>query len=468
MKPLSLAELASMSGGRLLGGQGERHANRVCTDSRQVQPGDLFIALRGENFDGHDYVPEVEKSGAVAAMVSDSGMRDKMKGSLDLILVDDTLKGLQRLAKSYRQQLPVKVVAVTGSNGKTSTKDFIAAVLGKKYATNKTVGNLNNHIGVPLTVLQILPEHEWAVIEMGMNHPGELDALMDIANPDWSVITNVGWAHIEAFENQQDIAVEKASVLRGLPVDGRAFLNKDDQYFDYLAGQSKAPYRTVGHSSSADIGLQLARITESRALFSFCYQGESYPVSIQAPAWHMVQNAGLAIAVGLESGVPMDDIAQALGGCDPGSNRLNIQPFGDGLIINDTYNASPDSMAAAFDTLAKLPVAGRRVALLGSMGELGAYADRLHLETGRKAIESGIEFFCAYGFGAEKLLEGAFLAGASSKHARIFDSHEVLYKFYESAKLPGDVILVKGSRSQRMERVVEMLLQRGGLSCSTT
>lgn len=467
MKPLSLTELASMSGGRLLRGQGERHAVRICTDSRKVQPGDLFVALSGENFDGHDYVAEVEKSGAVAAMVSDPKIQEKIKGSFDLILVEDTLKGLQTLARSYRRQLAVKVVAVTGSNGKTSTKDFIAAVLGRKFRTHKNSGNLNNHIGVPLTLLQILPEHEWAVVEMGMNHPGELDVLVDIARPDWGVISNVGWAHIEAFQSQEEIASEKASVIRRLENHGRAFLNRDDRHFAYLSSQTKVPVRSVGNSASADVGLQLARITESRAEFSFCYKGESYPAGINAPAWHMVQNAGLAIAVGLEAGVPMEEIAEALAGCDLGSNRLNIAKFGEGLLINDTYNASPDSMAAAFETLARLPVAGRRVALLGSMGELGVHSDRLHIETGKKAVESGIELICAYGFSAEKLVEGAFLAGATSKHARVFDSHEVLYNFYESAKLPGDVILVKGSRSQRMERVVDMLVQGGGQSCST-
>ena len=468
MKPISLTELASMAGGELVGGQGVRHAVRVCTDSRKVQPGDLFVALTGETFDGHDYVTEIQKSGAVAAMVSDPELRDKISGSFSLILVEDTLRGLQNLARSYRQQLSVKVVAVTGSNGKTSTKDFIAAVLEKKYRTHKNSGNFNNHIGVPLTILQILPEDEWAVVEMGMNHPGELDVLVDIAKPDWGVITSIGWAHIEAFNSQADIASEKASVVRRLSSGGRAFLNSNDKYFPYLKAQSNVQVRSVGNSSAADVGLQLARITESSAEFSFCYKGESYPAKINAPAWHMVQNAGLAIAVGLEAGVPMEEIAAALAGCDPGSNRLNISKFGQGLLINDTYNASPDSMAAAFETLAKLPVAGRRVALLGSMGELGAHSDRLHIETGRRAIESGIEILCAYGFSADKLLEGAFLAGATSKHVRIFDSHEVLYNFYESAKLPGDVILVKGSRNQRMERVVEMLVQGGEQPCSIT
>jgi UDP-N-acetylmuramoyl-tripeptide--D-alanyl-D-alanine ligase len=468
MKPLSIDALAELAGGKRLGTQGARHAVRVCTDSRKVQPGDLFVALKGEHFDGHDYVMQVAQSGAVAAMISDPAVAEKLNSSLGLILVPDTLVGLQEMAAAYRRTLSLKVIAVTGSNGKTSTKDYLAAVLSSKFKTHKTTGNLNNHIGVPLTLMELSEEDEWAVVEMGMNHPGELDILMKMAQPDWAVITKIGWAHIEAFADQQGIAAEKASVIRGLEQGGRAFLNGDDEHYPYLCGQTKGKVISVGSGEDMTLRLKLESLTAEAAHFSFQTKDLEKRVTLPAPAWHMVQNAGLAIAVGLEAGVSAEAVVEALARVDTGKNRLHLEKFRDGYLINDTYNASPDSVEAAFQMLEKLPVPGRRVVLLGSMGELGAYSDRLHEEIGRKAIESGVELLYTFGFAAEKLLQGAVRAGATAKHARSFDSHEVLYNFYESTRLSGDVILVKGSRSQRMERVVEMLLQseqRGEMPC---
>jgi len=466
---LSLTKVAQMAGGKVLGHQGERHVINVCTDSRKVQPGDLFVALKGDTFDGHDYLQELESKGAVAAMISDSGLQDRVKGSLGLILVDDTLVSLQKLAQAYRRQLKVKIVAVTGSNGKTSTKEFIAAILSKKFTTHKTSGNLNNHIGVPLTILQLNSEHEWAVIEMGMNHPGELDILVELADPTWGVITKIGWAHIEAFSNQEGIAQEKASVIRKLKTTDKAFLNADDPYYTFLQGQTNAQIISSGIKDAVSVKVELKEFTETAAHFSFQSKEGHFDAQINVPAWHMAQNAGLAIALGLEAGVNPAQIVAALANCDLGKNRLKIIPYAKGLLIDDTYNASPDSMQAAFETLERLPVPGRRVALLGSMGELGAYSAQLHKEAGKKAIQSGVDLLCVYGFGAEDYVEGAKQAGATEKHVRQFDSHEMLYNFYESTRLASDVILVKGSRSQRMECVVEMLKQNkqeGLSSCS--
>ncbi|NJK92265.1 MAG: UDP-N-acetylmuramoyl-tripeptide--D-alanyl-D-alanine ligase [Blastochloris sp.] len=458
MKPLSLIQLCRMAGGELLGGAGERHAVRVCTDSRQVQPGDLFVALKGEKFDGHEHVQEAAQAGAVAAMISDARAGAESKSSFGLIGVEDTLLGLQRLAAAYRRELSMRVVAVTGSNGKTSTKELIAAVLAKKFKTHKTSGNLNNHIGVPLTLLQAEPEHEWAVVEMGMNHPGELAPLMEMAGAEWGVITKIGWAHIEAFANQEAIALEKASVIRPLAKTGKAFLNADDTFHSVLLGQTEAEIHSVGTADSCTLKLELEELSEEGARFLFRGYGVEAQAKLKAPAWHMVQNAGLALAVGLAAGVPVKDCVEGLESWDAGGNRLSLIRWEQGYVVNDTYNASPDSMRAALETLQKLPVGGRRVALLGSMGELGSHAGALHWETGRAVVECGFELLYALGPGAEDLCAGAREAGMRDLQALAFPSHEELYNFYKSTRLAGDVILVKGSRSQRMERVVDMLL----------
>lgn len=470
MNPLALSTIAQMAGGKMLGSQGARYATRICTDSRFVQPGDVFVALQGEHFDGHDYLPHLAERGAVAAIISKPELHGKVKESFELIIVEDTLKGLQRLAQAYRQTLPTKIVAVTGSNGKTSTKEMIAAVLSAKFKTHKTTANLNNHIGVPLTLLQLKTDHEWAVVEMGMNHPGELEPLVEMADPCWGVITKIGWAHIEAFENQEGIALEKASVIRTLKTTGKAFLNAEDHYYRFLKNQTNGEIFSVGREDSATLKIQLKKISQSSATFSFTFNEKEYCAEIQVPAWHMLENAALAVAVGLEAGISPETICAALAKCDLGKNRLNMIPYEQGFLIDDTYNASPDSMQAAFLAMEQLPVPGRRVALLGSMGELGKFSDQLHRQVGHQAIKSGVSLICAYGFGAEQIVEGAREAGATEKHFRIFDSHEMLYNYFESTRLASDVILVKGSRSQRMEVVVQLLKNKkqGGLPlCST-
>jgi UDP-N-acetylmuramyl pentapeptide synthase len=438
VKPLTLTQIAELAGGKLLGvtradTDTGRIAcatlTRVVTDTRALSAGDLFVALRGERFDGHDFLQQAAERGAVAALV------DKIppaSAGLPLILVEDTLAGLQRLAKNYRRTLTVKVVAITGSNGKTSTKEFVAAVLAAKFKVHKTAGNLNNHIGVPLTVLGIDEAHEFAVVEMGMNHPGELAPLVELARPDIGVITSVGWAHIGAFADRDEIALEKARVIAGLPADGLAILH-DDEWLPLLR-----------------------RLTRARVVTA------SGATTLPVTGAHMARNAALAAALGTELGISAADIAASLAAVKLPNNRLSARKFRDGWLLDDTYNASPDSMSAAFRTLAELPGAGRRVALLGSMGELGARAARLHREAGAAAARDGVALLFALGPNARDLVAGA--AGGDDNY-QAFPDHALLSAAYWARSRADDKILVKGSRGQRMELVVGELERRGASCC---
>ncbi|GAB4253470.1 MAG: UDP-N-acetylmuramoyl-tripeptide--D-alanyl-D-alanine ligase [Candidatus Methylacidiphilales bacterium] len=452
MKPLSLAQIAAMTGGTLLCGAPERHVHRVGTDSRSTKPGDLFVALRGEKFDGHTFLPTVAKLGAIAAVVARKAPRPATEG-LGLIEVEDTQVALQRLAHAYRKMMPAKVVGITGSSGKTSTKEFIASVLSRLAPTRKTEGNLNNHLGVPLTLLSLDPTDAWAVVEMGMNHPGEIAALCDIALPDHGVITSIGWAHIEFFPDQEGIFHEKAWLVRSLR-GGWAVLNGDDARLRTLAGTLAAETVFPGSTPDSFVQLKDPRWMGDRMVFSARAGSEAEPMELPVPGLHMVQNAGLAIALGLKAGLPLPEIREGLAAAQLPKSRVALRPLGKGWLLDDAYNANPDSMVAAFSTLALLEAGPQRFALLGAMGELGAWSERLHRWTGERAAEAGITHLFAVGEAAKPMVEAA---AARKVDARWFISKGALVDAYRTLATGSDAVLVKGSRSQAMEEVTAAL-----------
>jgi UDP-N-acetylmuramoyl-tripeptide--D-alanyl-D-alanine ligase len=454
MKPLSFSALAAMTGGRLVHGPEARTATRVVTDSRVILPGDVFVALPGEKFDGHTFVAEAARKGAVAAIVQQDVPGDQLPQGFGVIRVQDSLAGLQALATRYRESLGVRVVAVTGSNGKTSTKEFIAAVLGHCGATRKTAGNLNNHIGVPLTLLQIEPTDTWAVVEMGMNHPGELRPLMRMARPEFGVITSAGWAHIEHFADREAIAREKAEVAFGLPREGRAWVQGDNPMLRALAGEISAPVCWVGSGPENDVRVRVERIDASGTRFLIEADGFAGEFFVPVPGAHMAENAAFAVALGLHLGMGEEALREGLAAAALPKGRLALRPWRDGWLLDDTYNANPDSMAAAFRTLMALPGVGRGVALLGSMGELGARSEELHRWVGGEAARAGLAWVLALGPGATWLAQGAREGGAQ---ADIFETHEAMAAAYLEGHQRGDRILAKGSRSQAMERVIALL-----------
>ncbi|MDR1146565.1 MAG: UDP-N-acetylmuramoyl-tripeptide--D-alanyl-D-alanine ligase [Verrucomicrobiales bacterium] len=458
---MPLGTVAELAGGRLASGPAARHALRVTTDTRALRPGDLFVALCGGRFDGHDFVAQAAQQGAVGVLVSRTDSASALPAGCAVIQVEDTLAGLQRLAKNYRRTLTVKIVAVTGSNGKTSTKEFAAAVLGARFKVHKTAGNLNNHIGVPLTVLGIDDTHAYAVVELGMNHPGELAPLVEIARPDIGIITNIGWAHVEAFGGRDEIALEKARVFAALPADGLAVVNGDDELSLTVARPLTAA-RVVTVGTGADGDYQIVLKNSSPAATEFWFGrtsagADGVVVALPLAGWHLARNASLAAALGAELGVAWPRIAASLAAVKLPGNRLSVRKFRRGWLLDDTYNASPDSMLAAFATLQNLPGAGFRVALLGSMGELGADSERLHREVGAAAARAGFEILLALGDHAQDLVAGADTESGGKVWAKHFADHQALSAAYARVARADDKILVKGSRSQRMELAVREL-----------
>jgi UDP-N-acetylmuramoyl-tripeptide--D-alanyl-D-alanine ligase len=447
MKPISVQQLAEILGASITAGRGDvLISSGVSTDTRTISQGSAFFALCGENFDGDAFaVQALEKGAAVAVVRKWVG---ESPANTAVVVVQDPLLALQRLASWWRNQLEIPVVAITGSNGKTSTKDFTAAVLSKKFQVSATRGNLNNHIGVPLTILATTLEHRAAVWEMGMNHPGEIAPLGEMAQPQYGIITNIGSAHIEFFGTREGIAEEKGMLARVLPSDGTLILPANDEFHDYLRQQTRASCIDVGGDRSP-VRAENLRLEIDGASFRLVIDGAGpAEVSLPVPGRHMVVNALLAAAVGWKLGLSSLEIADALSNATLTGGRLGRYDCRGITIIDDTYNANPESMAAAIETLLDSPVVdgARRLIVLGRMGELGDHAANAHLYVGALAAQQNLTVV-AVGEGAEGIAEGA-------GHAPYFsDSNEAAKWLAREAK-PGDVVLFKGSRSAKIECVM--------------
>ncbi|MDX6767690.1 MAG: UDP-N-acetylmuramoyl-tripeptide--D-alanyl-D-alanine ligase [Candidatus Methylacidiphilales bacterium] len=455
MKPIPFSSLAVWSGGVLAHGQGERTVTRVTTDSRAILPGDLFVALSGERFDGHDYVADAFRQGALAVMVSREIPPSALVAGCGVIRVDDTLRGLQKLATHYRQSLGVRVVAVTGSNGKTSAKEFLSSVLAPLGPVAKTSGNLNNHIGVPLTLLQIDESHHWAVVEMGMNHPGEIRPLVEMARPEIGVITQAGWAHIEHFSDREAIAAEKGEVAYHLPENGFAVLQGDNPRLRALAPRIPVPVAWVGSGPDNTFQISGIVVQPERSSFDVQIGNRIERFTIRVPGSHMAHNAALAVAVAVRLGIAPELIRACLEEACLPKGRMALRKRRSGWIMDDSYNANPDSMAAAFATLMALPGKGRGVALLGSMGELGIRTGELHHWVGAAAADAGIRCLHAIGHGADDLVEGAKSRGM--ENVSVWNDHESLVRGYLETARDDDRVVVKGSRSAEMEKILPNL-----------
>jgi UDP-N-acetylmuramoyl-tripeptide--D-alanyl-D-alanine ligase len=450
MDPKTFEQIAAWVGGKLHGVNHEK-VTKVVTDSRLIRAGDFFVALRGERFDGHAFLPAVKEASASGALVSEVNFQ---LNGFTQIEVPETHSALQRLARAYRNQLRLEAIGVTGSSGKTSTKEMIASVLGERFSVHKTVGNYNNHIGLPLTVLGASSADDFGVFEMGMNHAGELAPLCEIARPDASVITNIGTAHIGHLETRAAIATEKAVLAEAVPAEGFVVLNANDDFTDWIAARCKGRVVRAG----LDQGDVVAQNIEQ------CVKGSKFRLSCGArttQVWlpvygeHMVINACLAAAVGLEVGLTLEECAAGLAKTTIPGNRLKIQNLGPVLVINDAYNANPDSMVAALKTATQLMVKGRRVAALGRMGELGRESESAHRRVGRAVAEFEFDYLVTVGEEARLMAEAASSAGLKS--ADRADTHEQAVEALLDYLGPGDLLLVKGSLSSAMDRVVHGL-----------
>jgi len=430
----------------------------VTTDSRQVRPGDLFVALRGERFDGHAFTRAAFEAGAVAAMV-DAGAA-VVPAEAALISVPDTRTALGQLAAWWRRRFSLSLVAVTGSNGKTTVKEMLAAVLRAAAgddAVLATTGNLNNDIGMPLMLLRLRERHRHAVIEMGMNHLGEIAYLTRLAAPTIALVTNAGAAHLGELGSRDAIAQAKGEIYQGLGERGIAVVNADDGYVEYWRDLNRE--RRV-----VDFGIDHPALITARcdlmaggSRISVVTPASHYEVRLQVPGLHNVRNALAAAAAAYAAGIDAEQVSKGLARYAGTPGRLQRRAARDGAtLIDDTYNANPDSVRAAIAVLAAEP--GRRVLVLGDMGELGARAARLHCEVGTVAREAGVEQLLTLG---ELSREAAASFGPGAKH---FQEVDALCAALAPLLVPGTTVLVKGSRFMRMERVVERFVRDGAQS----
>src|SRR5947199_885013 len=409
MNPLTLSQIAQFAEASLSSGDGTGVINKVSTDSRTIKPGELFVALRGENFEGHDFIEAGAKAGATGALV-DLNWTSSVPNNFVLLRATDTLQAYQTLAANYRRSLALKVLAITGSNGKTSTKDFAAAVLGRRFRVTKTEANFNNHVGLPRTILEATSEDEVAVWEIGMNHPGEIAALSKIAAPDAAIITNIGVAHIEFMGSREAIAMEKGALAEAVEPQGTVILNADDPFSEGIAARTRAKVVFAGTTGGA---VRVIEIRQSAEGSEFTIVEGAHRCRAQLPVAgsHMVQNALLAVAAGRAFGLSLEECAAGLAAAPLTKARLQIKEIGGVQFLDDSYNANPDSMKAALRTLVELDAEGKRIAVLGEMRELGAESQRGHREVGETAATLGVNQLITIGDAAELIAEAARTAG---------------------------------------------------------
>lgn len=428
----------------------------VTTDSRKVQPGDLFVALRGERFDAHDFLPAVQQAGAVAALVE----RPDNSLSLPQLQVPDTVQALGVVATLNRALFAGKLVGLTGSAGKTTTKEMIAAILAQQHRPLVTTGNLNNHLGVPLTLLRLAPEHDCAVIEMGASAVGEIRYLTGMAKPDVALVTTVEAAHIEGFGSLENVARGKCEIFEGLPADGVAVVNLDNPWTASWRERLAQQYRVVTFSISqcADVWVD-AIVQDAGCLHFNLHTNEGmWPVRLAFIGTHNVGNAIAAAACCLAAGIPVEQVITGLQAAQPYKGRLQSKRGARGcLVIDDSYNANPASVRMAIDAL--MACEGKKILVLGDMGELGPDAVAMHAETGRYARAAGVTCLKATGVLSRATVEGF------GKGGEYFDDWQALANSCIAEAAGDSVFLIKGSRSAGMDRVATLLTEAGGQTC---
>jgi len=448
--------IAAACAGELLRGSPETLVRSVCTDSRQLRAGDLFFALPGGRFDGHEFAGEAAKKGA-AAIVGERRRLPASLGDCAVIAVEDARRALGRLAAEYRKDFGLPMAAVAGSNGKTTTKELLASVLQQKLVTLWSEASFNNDIGVPLTLLRLEAAHRAAVLEAGTNHPGELAPLVKMIRPAYGIMTCIGREHLEFFGDVAGVAQEEGWLAELLPAQGKLFVNGDDEWTGRIVERTRAPVVRVGFSESND--WQARNLRPGRRGVTFQVHGPKADFAgeyrIGLLGRHQVVNALFALALGVELGLDRAEIARGLAECKAPSMRLNLWERSGVRVLDDAYNANADSVLAALETLMEMPAIGRRVAVLGDMAELGAHSETAHEEIGRRAAELGVGQLFAVGKMAPVMAQGARRAGLN----RVFEFADVeaaamaVKKFIRN----GDALLLKASRVMHFERITEVL-----------
>lgn len=447
MKQYLFSEILSACGGQYFGERallGEAVSD-IVIDSKKAVPGSLFVSIIGEKHDGHNFIPVARNNGA-SLVVSDRKLEQE-----PYILVSDTLRALHDIARRYREKFRIPVVGLTGSAGKTSTKDMVAAALGARYRVMKTQGNLNNETGAALTIFTLDERHEVAVVEMGANHFGEIDRIASFVEPDICLFTNIGDAHIENFGSREGTFRAKTEMLAHMRPGGHIVANGDDAFLGMLPD---AMLYGIGKNCGV-FAREIDDLILDGMSFTAVHNNENYRICVPALGMHSVYNALAAVSVGLLLHMQLGVIAQGIADYKPLPGRMNVHKLPRYTVIDDTYNANPTSVNAAVKVLARCP--GRRIAILGDMRELGSESARMHEEVGRLTAALGIELILCAGPESERTFFGAL--NASDGSACYFTSQEQLIAALKDYVGDGDTILVKGSRAMEMEKTVRYLLE---------
>ncbi len=450
---IGLEELAKLLDADLVGPWRARKQIQLCTDSRKLKKGQIFWALSGDNFDGHVFANEVFKLGGSAAVVSKNWHRENGQSINVYIPVDDPNTALLALAKRYAAKFRIPKIGVTGSNGKTTTKDMIVKMLSQAGNVLGTQGNFNNHVGVPLTLFELKSHHDFAVIEIGMSHPGEIRTLSDVVSPTLAVITNVGTAHLEHMGSQEKIAEEKLSIASGFKTKGTLIINVDDPYLAKARSNAKTKLLTYGLHRGQIRPDELTYDAEGCASFRI---GRT-EFKLQVPGEHNVYNALAAIAVGTYLRLSKKAMVKGLRSFTASPNRLQIKKLNGLTVIDDSYNANPTSTKTALSTLGSMQGRGRCLAVLGDMLELGDEGPAMHLEIGRYLVEMGVTELFTFGTLSRFINQGAREKGMKRERAHHFLDFNLLCAELIKNLQPGDTLLVKGSHGMHLERVYEFL-----------
>jgi len=452
---LEISFLLNAIQGKLVTGGGKGQLTGVSTDSRKIRRGEVFFALRGENYDGHKFIEEAFQKGASAAVVEQ--VPEKLRGASVLVQVGSTLRALGDLAKTWRNSLSgIKLAAITGSNGKTTTKEMVSSIISVNHSALKNTGNLNNLIGLPLTLLELNEKYDLAVVELGMNDFGEIRRLSEIARPDVGAITNIGRAHMEKLGSIEGVAKAKGELVEGFDEDSFFVVNADDPRVQKIAGDTNCRKITYGIESEGSFisGDSIKEKDFSGITFYMSVGGEGFPVTLHTIGMHNVMNALCAAGIAYSLGCDTDEIREGLGEFKPVHLRLEVSDTPQGFkVINDSYNANPDSVRRAIDELMRLKGCGQTVAVLGDMLELGEASESEHRGIGEYLSSSGVDYVITYGnFGA--IVLDSLSNGTTGVHAA---THEEAASSLKSYAGKDDLVLVKGSRGMRMEEVIKNL-----------
>jgi UDP-N-acetylmuramoyl-tripeptide--D-alanyl-D-alanine ligase len=462
---MRLEQLATLCGAKLLRGDPNWVVRHISADTRALRRGDCFIALRGPRFDGHQFVSDAASRGASAAVVSNPTCATNSPSALALLQVQDTLTALHKLATNYRRLMPptMRVIAVSGACGKTTTKEMIAAVLSQRFNVVKTPANNNNHIGVPLSVLALDQSDDFGVFELGSNHCGEMQSLAELVQPDVCVVTNIGLSHVEFLKDDAGVAQEEGMPLQFLPRDGDSYavLNADDKWCGALRSRTGATVISVGMDNFADIRASDVKMNgDVKFRLNVAKKREDVIVRLKTLGRHQIYNALQAAAVGYMQGMELDEIREGLESVEYPKMRMEQRTINGVQFVNDCYNANVPSMRAALEMIHETPNVGRKLAVLGDMLELGEHTQRAHLDIGAIAANTGLAYLITVGQAAKWIAAAAIQSGMEPHRVLPVNSASDAAESLRSFVREGDMVLLKGSRGLTLEKILEAIEKR--------